>query len=121
MLNVGVNQACMAYETNYRGVLTEGSDAYRTMCAAMREVMALAEAEGVPLSEEDFNGYIALIRTLSPEGMPSMRQDAVERRCSEVEMFSGTMIKMAEKHGIEVPANRFLYSRIKEIEAEYDT
>ncbi len=120
MLNVGVNQACMAYETNYGGVLARGSDAYRTMCAAMREVMSLADAEGTPLSEEDFNGYIALIGTLSPEGMPSMRQDAVARRYSEVEMFSGTVIKIAESHGIEVPANRFLYSGIKEIEAGYE-
>ena len=119
MLNVGVNQTCMAYETNYGGVLLEGSEANRTMCAAMREVMALADAEGVPLTENDFEDYIALIGTLSQEGMPSMRQDAVMRRYSEVEMFAGTVIRMAEKHGIAVPANRFLYERIKEIEAGY--
>ena len=119
MLNVGVNQTCMAYGTNYGGVLLEGGEANRTMCAAMREVMALADAEGVPLTEKDFEDYIALLGTLSPEGMPSMRQDAVMRRYSEVEMFAGTVIRMADKHGIMVPANRFLYERIKEIEAEY--
>ena len=26
---------------------------------------------------------------------------------------------LAEKHGIEVPANRFLYKKVYEIEAEY--
>lgn len=97
----------------------EGSRAHETMLAAMREVIALAGAEGIRLTEEDLEEYIAILRTLSPEGMPSMRQDAVSRRPSEVEMFAGTVIPMAERHGIPVPANRFLYEKIKEIEASY--
>ena len=119
MLNVGVNQTCMAFETNYGGALEEGSRAHETMLAAMREVIALAGAEGIRLTEEDLEEYIAILRTLSPEGMPSMRQDAVSRRPSEVEMFAGTVIPMAERHGLPVPANRFLYEKIKEIEASY--
>ena len=119
MLNVGVNHTCMAFETNYGGALEEGSRAHETMLAAMREVIALAGAEGIRLTEEDLEEYIAILRTLSPEGMPSMRQDAVSRRPSEVEMFAGTVIPMAERHGIPVPANRFLYEKIKEIEASY--
>lgn len=118
MLNVGVNQACMVYETNYHGCLTAG-EPNRTMIAAMREVIALGQAEGVMVGEKDLNEYIALIRTLSPDGMPSMRQDGVARRRSEVEMFAGTVLKLAKKHGIPVPANQYLYDRIKEMEAGY--
>ena len=119
MLNVGVNQTCMAYETNYGGALREGSEANETMLAAMREVIALANAEGIHLTETDLDEYIAILRTLSPEGMPSMRQDGVSRRPSEVEMFAGTVIPMAARHGIPVPANTFLYEKIKKIEASY--
>lgn len=118
MLNVGVNQTCMAFEIGYGGSLTPGR-AYDTMVGAMREVIALAHAEGIPLTEADLDSYIALIRTLSPEGMPSMRQDSIARRPSEVEMFSGTVRTLAARHGISVPVNDWLYHRIKEMESEY--
>lgn len=119
MLNVGVNQTCMAYETNYGGALAEGSGANRTMLAAMREVIALANAEGIRLSEQDLDEYVDILKTLSPEGMPSMRQDAVSKRPTEVEMFAGTVIPMAGAHGIPVPANVFLYETIKKMEQAY--
>lgn len=118
MLNVGINQVCMAFETNYSGALSPGKP-YDTMVGAMREVMVLAQAEQIPLSEKDLEFYIGLCRTLSPEGMPSMRQDGIAKRPSEVEMFSGTVRALAAKHGIPVPVNDWLYEKIKEMEQNY--
>lgn len=118
MLNVGLNQTCMAFETDYGGSLQPGKT-YDTLVGAMHEVMAVAHAEGIFLKEEDITYYIDLIKTLSPSGMPSMRQDGIARRPSEVEMFSGALRKMAAKHGIAVPVNDWLYGRIKELEAGY--
>lgn len=118
MLNVGVNQTCMVYETNYGGCLRPG-EANRTMISAMREVIALARAEGIELGEDDLNEYVDILRTLSPEGMPSMRQDGVARRPSEVEMFAGTVLEKANNLGILVPVNQFLYERVREMEADY--
>ena len=119
MLNVGINQTCMAYETTYSGALTEGTEANHTLIAAMREVITLSNAENIGLSEKDLWLYIDILKTLDPEGVPSMRQDGIARRYSEVEMFAGTVIKMAEKHGIDTPANRLLYQKVKAIEATY--
>ena len=111
MLNVGVNQTCMAFETNYGGALAPG-EAYDTMVNAMEEVICLANLEGVPLSRKDLDDYIALLRTLSPEGMPSMRQDGIAHRPTEVELFAGTVRKLAAKHGQKVPVNDWLYEKI---------
>ena len=118
MLNVGVNQTCMAYETNYGGALAAG-EAYDTMIGAMREVISLANAEGVALREKDMEEYVELLKTLSPEGMPSMRQDGIGRRPSEVELFAGTVRRMAAGHGLKVPVNDWLYERIRGMEREY--
>ena len=118
MLNVGVNQTCMVYETNYAGTLAPG-EANQTMLAAMREVKELANREGITLTELDVENYLKLLGTLSPEGIPSMRQDSISRRPSEVEMFAGTVLRMAKKHGLETPANAYLYKRVKEMEAAY--
>ena len=59
MLNVGVNQTCMAYETTYSGTLVPG-EAHDTMIGAMREVIRLARAEHVNLTEQDLDSYIVL-------------------------------------------------------------
>ena len=118
LLNVGVNQTCMAYETTYSGTLVPG-EAHDTMIGAMREVIRLARAEHVNLTEQDLDSYIDLLKTLSPDGMPSMRQDSLSHRPSEVEMFSGTVREMAKKHGLATPVNDRLYKRIREMESQY--
>ena len=118
MLNVGVNQTCMVYGTTYGGVLCDG-EPNRIMISAMREVIALAAEEGIRLSENDLNQYIEIIGTLDPDGTPSMGQDRINRKPSEVELFAGTVMELAEKHRLYVPVNRFLYRRVREIETEY--
>ncbi len=118
MLNVGVNQVVMVREGNY-GTIQRPGPARDQMIAAMREVIPLSRLEGVPVTEQDLQDYLALLDTLSPEGMPSMRQDGLARRRSEVELFSGTVVRLAEKHGLDVPVNRALYETIKATEAKY--
>ena len=118
MLNVGVNQAVMVAEGTY-GTVQKPGPARQMMKDAMAEVVALAQTEGIQVTEEDLDSYVALIDTLSPEGMPSMRQDGLAQRPSEVEFFAGTVIRRAEKAGLEVPVNRELYRRIKEMEDRY--
>jgi len=117
MLNVGVNQVCAAFRTDYAGSLAKG-EANDTMIGAMRETIALAGAEGVQISEEDFRFYIDLLGTLEPTAIPSMAQDVVAGRKTEVDMFAGTVIEMSRKHNLSTPANEYLYKKTKEIEAE---
>lgn len=119
MLNVGVNQTCLAYSTNYAGTLAEGTEENKMFIAAMEEVITLANAYGIGLTREDLDYYVKIIGTLSPTGVPSMRQDGIAKRYSEVEMFAGTVRRMAKEKGILTPANDLLYNKIKEIESEY--
>lgn len=119
MLNVGVNQTCMVYGCGYAKAMEPDSAARMTLIGAMREVILLANAEGIGLTEKDLEQYIALLKTLAPDATPSMGQDRINKRPSEVELFAGTVIRMSKKHGIAVPANEFLYRQVQEIEAEY--
>ena len=57
-----------------------------------------------------------ILRCLNPEGTPSMRQDALAGRPSEVELFAGTMLRIAAQHGIDVPVNRRYYNTIIKME-----
>lgn len=118
MLNVGLNQTIMIWEGTYATVQVPG-EARERMIAAMREVLELAKLEQIPITEADLEEYLALTDSLSPGGMPSMRQDGLARRYSEVDMFAGTVIEKAKKHGIQVPVNQEFYRRIQEIEHNY--
>lgn len=118
MLNVGVNQTVAVYESGYGEVQREG-EARDTMIAAMKEVIALSEKEGVNLTEVDLKYWLGVLGTLSPDGKPSMRQDMEARRYSEVELFAGTVLELGKKHGVPTPVNKELYDRVKAAEGKY--
>ena len=118
MLNVGVNQTVAVFKSNYGEVQRKGK-ARDTMIAAMREVIAISEKEGVFLTEEDLNYWLNVLGTLSPNGKPSMAQDVEASRLSEVELFAGTVIKLGKKHHLSTPVNQELYERIGEMEKHY--
>ena len=119
MLNVGINQTCMVFGAGYGSVIEDDSIEKAIFVGAMREVILVAEKEGIHLSEDDINSYIDLMATLAPDNTPSMAQDRINKKPSEVEAFAGTVRKLAAKHGINVPANDYLYKRVYEIEKEY--
>ena len=118
MLNVGVNQAVTAFETDYGGIHREGA-ARETMFAAMQEVIPIAAAEGIRLTENDISDWMKILAGFAADSMPSMRQDALAERKTEVELFAGTVIARAKPFGLPVPVNERLYRRIREIEAGY--
>lgn len=118
LVNVGCNQSAMVHECTYAGLQAPGR-ARNVMIGAMREVALVANAEGIPLSEEDVSHWTAVVDSLDPDSTPSMRQDSKARRKSEVELFAGTVRRLAQKHGIAVPVNDWLYEMIREMESCY--
>lgn len=120
MVNVGVNQTVAVYESNYGEIQKEGA-ARNMMVAAMREVMALSQKEGVSLTEEDLSYWLDVLDKLSPEGKPSMAQDLEASRLSEVDLFAGTVLEYGKKHGVPTPVNQEFYDRVKSIENQYKT
>lgn len=115
MLNVGVNQVVMVSQGTYRTIQANGPER-ELMKSAMNEVIQLAEKEHIDLTKKDLDEYVALIDTLNPDGMPSMRQDGLAGRKTEVELFSGTVIRKARKYGLPVPVNQKLYDTVRKME-----
>jgi 2-dehydropantoate 2-reductase len=107
MINVGANQASAYYKARYRELQTE-TEARELMLSAIEEVVALSRLEKTGLTPGDIEDWKELLTTLDPTGMTSMAQDAVAGRRTEVDLFAGTVVAMAEKHGLDVPVNRML-------------
>ncbi len=118
MLNVGINQVCMAYECDYGGAQVPG-EIRETMIAAMNEARKVGACQGVLVTQKDLQDYLAILDDLDPKAMPSMRQDGLAHRPSEVELFAGTVLRLAEFYGMNAPVNEALYQKIKEMETNW--
>ncbi len=118
MLNVGVNQVCMAYDCDYGGVQVPGQ-ARETMIAAMDEARKVGACQGVLVTRKDLQDYLAVLDGLDPKAMPSMRQDSLAHRPSEVELFAGTVCRLAQQYGMQAPVNAALQEKIREIETNW--
>lgn len=115
MLNCGINQVLAVHRKTY-GAAQRGGPLHDEFVAAMEEVRQLGIAEGVKLTQRDIDFWVAVIDRINPEGMPSMAQDVMNGRPTEVELFAGTAIQLGEKHGIPTPMNQHMYDELKELE-----
>lgn len=86
---------------------------------AIDEVLAVARAERVALPTgvrdyllERLNSY----KTTNSDFKPSLLIDLENGRRTEVDALSGTVLRIAEKHGLAAPMHREFYARIKQFE-----
>lgn len=107
MINVGANQASAYFKAPFKDLQTE-TEARKLMFAAMDEVIALSRLElgDKALGQADIEDWKDILKTLDPTGRTSMSQDATAGRKTEVDLFAGTVVSLAEKHGLAVPVNR---------------
>ncbi len=117
MINVGINQASAVLRAPY-GVFHRFGEARDLMETAMREVIHLAEAAKISLSEQDMQEYYSFLTRVSPGGKTSMLQDVEAKRKTEVEIFAGKVIELGEQYGVPTPVNETLY-RILRITEQY--
>jgi 2-dehydropantoate 2-reductase len=119
MINVGVNQSSAVLRAPY-GVFQRSAEAREIMESAMREVMALAHAAGVDLTEKDIEDWLGVLSQLGYGGKTSMLQDVEAGRKTEVEMFAGRVTELGRKYGIPTPVNRVLLRSIQVIEKYHE-
>ena len=121
MMNVGINEVTAILRRPYCILksATRVPEAAELFEAAMREVIALARAEGIFLGDADIAEIYRTIDALADEGKTSMCQDVEAGRKTEVELFSGTVLELAARHGIPAPVNALLWKMLKAIETSY--
>ena len=78
-----------------------------------REVIAVAQAEGVPLTQAIFEDTLSLIIGLDAHGKTSMLQDFEAGRKSENAWFCGTVNKLGKAHGIPTPVCTLLEALVE--------
>lgn len=87
---------------------------------AAKEVIAVANAEGVPLTMEHMETNIQIMDSIDPRGKTSMYQDIEARRKTENSWFCGTVVKLGEKYGIPTPTCALLEKLVQVTEAGWE-
>jgi len=118
MVNVGMNQSSAVTGANY-GLYKSEAEIRWLKEALMREVIAVAKAEGINLKDEDATSFYATLNIIAEDGKTSMLQDIEACRKTEVEMFAPVVIGLGEKHGIPTPVNQTILSIIRTLERRY--
>lgn len=107
MLNVSCNQITAVLNFTF-GDLYNNTKCMLLAQKVMKEVQAIAKAEGVNKTETMIEEAVKHVKTMTPEGKTSMLQDVLAGRKTEVEMFAGTIIDYGKKHNIPTPYNQIL-------------
>lgn len=78
-----------------------------------KEVVAVANVEGIALTEKVTEDAINMMCHHDPHGKTSMLQDMEAHRKSENDFFCGTIVRLAKKDEIPVPYCEFLRNLIE--------
>lgn len=87
---------------------------------AAKEVIAVANAEGVALNMDHMEVNIKIMDSIDPRGKTSMYQDIEARRKTENGWFCGTVVKLGAKYGIPTPTCALLEKLIEITEAGWE-
>ncbi|GAF04603.1 2-dehydropantoate 2-reductase [Saccharicrinis fermentans DSM 9555 = JCM 21142] len=102
---------------NY-GVLCETTELKEMMRQMLDEMYQVALAEGVELPEEIKDKTLKTTMSFAPSANSSMARDIWAGRPSELSYQNGSVVALAQKHGIKVPINYFIYHTLLPQERE---
>lgn len=118
MINVGMNQASAVTRMTYAG-FQKSKSAQELMESLMKEVVILAQAAGINLTNDDIARWYPVLNKLSPQGKTSMLQDIEAGQKTEVEVFSGKAIALGKQYNIPTPVNETIFRIIRVLEEGY--
>lgn len=87
--------------------------------AIVREVVQLAQAEGIGLQLEPSLQAMERIAIAMPAQFSSTAQDMARRKPSEIDHLNGFIVRRGRELGVAVPVNQTLTALVKLVEAGY--
>ena len=79
----------------------------------MKEVMLIANAKGVPLSEDNIKARLNYVDTLTEDARMSMAVDLQRGNRLELPWLSGAVSRMGRDLNIPTPTNNFVFAALK--------
>ena len=83
---------------------------------AMEEIASLARAMGVALPDDAVAGGMAFVDSVPPDGISSLHRDIVAGRPSELDGWSGAVVRLAAEAGVPAPVHGFVHAVLRPCE-----
>lgn len=100
----------------YLGQTKEGVELAHTIVS---EVIATARAKGIQADEQHVHNNVDTLLQAHFDHCPSMLQDVLKGRTTEVEFINGAVVKEAEELGVQVPVTKTLYQLVSIYQQTY--
>jgi len=113
--NVGFN-ALTAITRRFACDMASGTETLPLVRTAMQEAVAVAQAAGVNLCDDDIAKHIDITLSMGPV-KTSMWQDIERKRPTEVDFLNGYIVTRATALSMDTPVNHMLTALIHAIEA----
>jgi 2-dehydropantoate 2-reductase len=82
----------------------------------MREIAAIARAEGITLAADAVAKTLVLLDGVTPSGTASMQRDIAAGKRSELDEWTGAVVRLGAKHGVPTPVHSFIYASLLPLE-----
>ena len=82
----------------------------------MQEICEVAGAHNVNLAPDAVSASMGFIDTLPPNGTTSLQRDIIENRPSEIDSWTGAVVRFGRDAGVSVPINEFIYHALLPLE-----
>jgi 2-dehydropantoate 2-reductase len=102
------------------GDIRDNEPAWRMFRDLVAEVIALGQAEGVPLPDSMVDDHLRATAALDPSGRSSLYHDLTTGHRMELETLHGTLARLGAKHGIPTPASSAVYAILSPWAAKAD-
>jgi 2-dehydropantoate 2-reductase len=84
----------------------------------MREILAVARARGIALAEQTVANSMAFIDSLDPNGTSSLQRDLADGKPSELEAWTGAVVRLGRETGVPTPLHGEIYEALLPAERE---
>jgi len=112
--NVGFNPIT-AITRRFARDMAADATTLKLLCEAMAEAVAVAQAAGVALDEEDIAKHVQVTLEMGPV-KTSMWQDIERGRPTEIDFLNGFVVRQGERFSIPTPVNAMLTALVHAIE-----
>lgn len=92
------------------GVVRNQSESRVMLRACLEEIYHVALAQGVDLGLDSIEQTLAFIDDLPPEGIASMHRDIMNGNPSEMEAWTGAVVRLGREKGVATPVFDVIYA-----------
>lgn len=117
-LNLCSNPICAYYNISI-GEAEANPEIWEKGEHIIREAVAVAEKDGVHFDADKTVKSVKQFMHGLYDGHPSMWQDAMHKRKTEIMTMNGAVAALGKKYGIPTPYNDWIVSKIQEMESKF--